>query len=363
MVAESEKLYASSISMVISSCLLATFFGIGSYIMYNLSYQDAFVAAIIGAFISCIFFKLFYYIFKNNEKANIFELSKALFGNLIGNILNIFMFIAIVLILCSILFNLASFLNLEYLPDSPINLLEAILLLTLSYVCSKSLSTILKVNQIFVFICFFNIILNVIGLFPKFEFRNIEPLLVTSSTNIIKSIFTYVVLSFVSYFMILLTNKKSIADKDQIDKRMKLSLLCTNIILVGIILLAILLLGKEYIALFRFPEYIGLKQFGLFNIVERIENVLSLQLYFNAFSLLMFLIYYIKLFLPQGKYVKFYPFIITFFVYFLTNLLFKDTMTFISLVEKHFGYVILIGIMIPVTLIYIKLHFFTKSLK
>lgn len=363
MVVESEKLYASSVSMVISSCLLATFFGIGSYIMYNLSYQDAFIAAIIGAIISCIFFKLFYYIFENNEKANIFELSKSLFGNVLGNILNILMLVAIVLILCSILFNLASFLNLEYLPDSSINLLEAILLLTLSYVCSKSLSTILKVNQIFVFICFFNIILNVIGLFPKFEFRNIEPLFVSSTTDIIKSVFTYVVLSFVSYFMILVTNKKSITDKTEVDKRMSQSLFCTNIVLVCIILLAILLLGKEYIALFRYPEYIGLKQFGLFNMVERIENILSLQLYFNAFSLLMFLTYYIKQFLPQGKQSKFYPFIITFCVYFLTNYLFKDTMTFISLVEQYFGYVILIGIMFPVTLIYVKLHFFTNSLK
>lgn len=363
MVVESEKIYASSVSMVISSCLLATFFGIGSYIMYNLSYQDAFIASIIGAIISCLFFKVFYFIFKNNTEINIFELSKKIYGKFFGNVLNIILLCAIVLITCAILFNLSSFLNLEYLPDSPVNLLESILLLTLSYVCSKNLADILKVNQIFVFICFINIILNIIGLFPKFEIRNIEPLFVASCTNLAKSVFTYVVLSFVAYFMVLITNYKSVADKNEMDKRMKMSLYSTNIILIGIILLAILLLGKEYIALFRYPEYIGLKQFGLFNMVERIENILSLQLYFNAFSLLMFLIYYIKVFLPHSKFENLYTFVITFCIYFLTNFLFKDSMTFILLVEKYFGYVILIGIMLPIILIFAKLRFFTNSSK
>ena len=61
MVAESEKVYTSSVAMIFSSCLLATFFGIGSYMMYNESFQDAFIASIIGAVISCLFFYFFYY--------------------------------------------------------------------------------------------------------------------------------------------------------------------------------------------------------------------------------------------------------------------------------------------------------------
>lgn len=360
MVAESEKIYTASVAMIFSSCLLATFFGIGSYMMYNESFQDAFVASIIGAVISCIFFYFFYYIFEHNTYNTIFELNINLFGKVVGTIINVVIFFSLVIITCAILFNLSSFLNLEYLPDSPTNMLEAILLLTLSYVCSKSLSQILKVNQIFVFICLFNIILNVVGLFPKFEIRNIEPLFAVSKMSILKSVGIYVILSFVSYFMLLIVNKKMIQDKDVLKKRMVISLLSTNVVLIGIIFLAIILLGKEYIALFRFPEYIGLKQFGLFNMIERIENILSLQLYFNAFSLLMFLIYFIKSYLPRGKLTKFYPFIITFLVYFITNILFKDTMSFIMLVEKYYAYVILIGLMTPVLLIFIKMHFFTK---
>lgn len=360
MVAESEKIYTASVAMIFSSCLLATFFGIGSYMMYNESFQDAFVASIIGAVISCIFFYFFYYIFEHNTYNTIFELNINLFGKVVGTIINVVIFFSLVIITCAILFNLSSFLNLEYLPDSPTNMLEAILLLTLSYVCSKSLSQILKVNQIFVFICLFNIILNVVGLFPKFEIRNIEPLFAVSKMSILKSVGIYVILSFVSYFMLLIVNKKMIQDKDVLKKRMVISLLSTNVVLIGIIFLAIILLGKEYIALFRFPEYIGLKQFGLFNMIERIENILSLQLYFNAFSLLMFLIYFIKSYLPRGKLTKFYPFIITFFIYFITNFLFEDTMSFIMLVEKYYVYVILIGLMVPVLLIFIKMHFFTK---
>lgn len=363
MISESEKTYSTSVSMIISSCLLATFFGIGSYMMYNESFQDAFVASIVGGVISCAFFYFFYYIFEHNTYNTIFELNNNIFGKVLGTAINIVIIVALVIITCAILFNLSSFLNLEYLPDSPTNMLEVLLLLTLSYVCSKSLSQILKVNQIFVFICLFNIILNVIGLFPKFDIKNIEPLFNTSKISLLKSVKIYVILSFVSYFILLITNKKMIHDKDMLKKRVSLSLFSTNGVLIGIIFLTIVLLGKEYIALFRFPEYIGLKQFGLFNMVERVENILSLQLYFNAFSLLMFLIYFIKSFLPHGKYAKFYPIIITFFIYFITNFLFKDTMSFITLVEKYYSYVIVIGLMMPVLLIYIKLHFFTKTLK
>ncbi len=360
MVVESEKIYTVSVVMIISSCLLATFFGIGSYMMYNESFQDAFVASAIGAVISCIFFYFFYYIFEHNTYNSIFELNSNIFGKVFGAIINLVIILALVIITCAILFNLSSFLNLEYLPDSKTNMLEAILLLTLSYVCSKNISQILKVNQIFVFICLLNIILNVVGLFPKFEIRNIEPLFNAPKISILKSIGIYVILSFVSYFMLLIVNKKMVQDKDILKKRMIISLLFSNIVLIGIIFLAIILLGKEYIALFRFPEYVGLKQFGLFNMVERIENILSLQLYYNAFSLLMFLIYFIKSYLPNNKLAKFYPFIITFFIYFITNFLFEDTMSFIMLVEKYYAYVILIGLMTPVLLIFIKMHFFTK---
>ena len=126
---------------------------VGSYMMYNESFQDAFIASIIGAVISCIFFYFFYYIFEHNTYNSIFELNSNIFGKVFGAIINLVIIFALVIITCAILFNLSSFLNLEYLPDSKTNMLEAILLLTLSYVCSKNISQILKVNQIFVFIC------------------------------------------------------------------------------------------------------------------------------------------------------------------------------------------------------------------
>lgn len=360
MVKESEKIYTTEIVMVFSSTLLATFFGIGSYIMYNQSAQDAFWAAIIGAILSFIVFYIVCYIFNNNSENTIFELCRSLFGKVFGNILNILMILTIFILTCVILFNMASFLNLEYLPDSSVNMIEALLLLTTVYVCSKRLPQILRVNQIFVFVCMFNIIINVIGLFPKFDIRNLEPVFVASKIDFIKSVFTYVVLSIIAYFTLLLTSRAKIADKKILNKRMIISVVTTHIVLIGIILLTILLLGKEYISMFRYPEYIGLKQFGLFNMIERIENILSLQLYFNAFSLLMFLIYFIKSYLPSNKYVKYYPVLITSAIYFVTILLFKDSMTFINLVEKYIAYVILGGLMLPITLIFVKLHFFTK---
>ena len=89
MVAESEKVYTSSVAMIFSSCLLATFFGIGSYMMYNESFQDAFIASIIGAVISCLFFYFFYYIFEHNTYNTIFELSCNSFGKVFGTILNL----------------------------------------------------------------------------------------------------------------------------------------------------------------------------------------------------------------------------------------------------------------------------------
>lgn len=363
MVKESEKIYSTEIVMVFSSTLLATFFGIGSYIMYNLSSQDAFLASIIGAILSFGVFYIVYYIFNHNTKNTIFELSIQLFGKVFGNILNVILVLALFIISCVILFNMASFLNLEYLPDSSVKMLEALLLLTSVYVCSKRLPQILRVNQIFCFVCFFNIVLNIIGLFPKFDIRNLEPVFVTGKLNFIKSVFTYVVLSIIAYFILLISNRSKVADRNILNRRMIICVISTHVVLIGIILLAILLLGKEYISLFRYPEYIGLKQFGLFNMVERIENILSLQLYFNDFSLLMFLIYFIKSFLPSNKYVKYYPVLITALIYFVTSNIFKDSMNFINLVEKYFVYVILAGIMFPIMLIFIKLHFFTKNEK
>lgn len=352
---QSKEIYSSGVACIFLSSFFAMFFGIGSYLIYNKTGNDSYIATIIGSIISMLLLYIFYYIFSNNPKENIYKLNENLFNKKIGCILNFILFLTFAIISCIVLYNVSNFLNVEYLPETNINLIKALILVSIIYISSKGLPEIIRANQIFSIISIVILVLDIIGLYPKFEISNLEPIFNSSTTDIVYSVFIYVVLSIVPFSMLLITSKKRIKDSDRTKSVIFRIVLFTNLMQIIICLITILVLGKEFISAFRFPEYIALKQFSLFNILERVENILSLQFYFNSFSLLSLLFHFMINFLPDNKVKKYYSTIISIVLFIVTSIFFKDSTVFTMLLEKYLIYVILIGIMLPIIITFFKM--------
>lgn len=352
---ESKEIYSFGVSCIFLSSFLAMFLGFGSYLMFNLSKNDTYIAVIIGTLVSLGLFYIFNYIFKNNNTDNLIELNKKIFGKISSKILNGMLFIAFFILSCFIVFNISNFLNIEYLPEMSINFFKILVLLTIVYICSKSLSVIIKANQIFAIISVVAIIIDALGLYSKFNIVNLEPIFNTSPTNLIQSILIYVFLSIVAFCMLLITSKSKVKDKERASSTMFKMIVFSNIVQFIIILVTTLVLGEKFISTFRYPEYIALKQFSLFNLLERVENILALHFYFNSFSLLTFLFYYMINILPENKIKKYYSIVISVVIYFITSLIFKEGIVFYEIVNNSIIYVILIGILVPIILTFFKI--------
>lgn len=360
---ESKQICSVGVAFVFLSSFLSMFFGMGTYFMFNVTGNDSYLAAIIGSILSIGIFFIFRYIYFHNTEEDIYSLTRKLFGKGFGTFINLFFFISFFIISGVVLFNLSNFLNVEYLPDTNENFIKAIILVTIIYISSKTLSEIVRVNQIFSYINLILIAIDICGLFSKVDIKYIEPINCFGKTCMLKSVFIYVTLSIVPYMMLLITSKNNIigTEKDKTMSVINRTVLLTNILQIIIILMTILILGKDFINVFRFPEYIALKQFTLFNILERVENILALNFYFNSISFLSFLFYYMIKFLPDWKIKKGYSVIISIILIVVTSLVFLEGISFSSIVGKYIYYVILVGIMLPILLIFTKLIISSKK--
>lgn len=357
---ESKDICCIGIDSVYFGSFIAIFFGIGSYMMFAITGNDTYIAATIGGIITIGLFYIFNYIFSNNHKENIYKLNNALFGKVFGNFLNFILFLTFFILAGVILYNLSNFLHIEYFPDANINFLKSIILVSLIYISSKSLPEIIRVNQIFAYVSFAIFVISIIGLFPSFDIKNIEPIYSTGHIDMLKSILIYVILSIVPYTMILTTCKKRINYEYKASSSLFKTVIFSNIVQISIILVATLLLGEEFIKAFRFPEYIVLKQFSLFNILERIENILALEFYFNTISLLALLYHYMIKFLPNLSIKKSYSYIISIILFFVTTIIFKNATSFTTYINKYLIYVILVGLLLPILFTFFKMIFDKK---
>lgn len=343
------------ISFIMVSAFFSFLLGIGAYIMYPLCRQDVLITMLIGSIVTYPIFKITRYIIKNNYYEDIFEFNKSI--KIIGNILNILLFVGLSSIAIFLLYNVADFLNIEYFSESSVGFTKLLVLIPIFYVLSKDIKCILKMNQIIAIICIIILVIDFLGVMHNIDFTNLEPVLSTSIPNLLKSLLYFAVLNGTGVAMCALVGRKDIKEEDRrIDKILIIFYIISNIVQVIIIGSVVLTQGIDYVLLFRFPEYIALKQFSFLSIFERIENLLALQFYFNTISILSFLIYYIVKLIPNSKKIKIYPFFVLLIMYYLTSIIFKNTVYFITYIQRYIIPISFFTIIVPIFIDYIILH-------
>ncbi len=358
-----EKINSASLFSIIFNAFIACFFGIGTYLMFNETQNDTIWIFVVCSLLAIPLYKMFMYIFKNNDKDNIYNLNMSIFPKGIALILNIVLIVTYSLIFLTIFNNLADFFNTDYLIEVPINYIRVLVLFPLIYVGSKSINTILKLNFIFTIIMVLLATFSTCGIIRMIDIRNIEPLLISPPSNIIKSVLTFFSIAIISLSMILIVSKKSIGDEQNIDKTSMVISIIAIILQFVVIFLCICVLSMEYINIFRLIEYMLLKNFELFNLLERIEAVLALGFYFSSFGTLSVLIHFIIKLIPKSDKVKIYPVFVLIVMYIISIFLFKNTIIFSQFIKKYFIYFGLIGILLPNLLTFFRLKKLTKSAK
>ena len=312
------------------------FLASGYSLIFNTSGKDSWISMIVGSFLGviiiCIFNK---YIF--NKKRNY------ILNNNINIISKLFMYIFFIFIFFINILVVRIFATSFFLTKTPGLLITIPFILLCYYNAKKGLNSIAKISEILLPISIALIILSMIAVLKDGSVDSFMPILTIGKSKILLSSLYFAI--FTAIPQILLFDIK-------IDKNIHIkSYLASTMITIAIGTIIIFSLGPYLIKIYRFPEYMVLKQIKIFNFIEKIENLIGLIWFFDLFISASLCIYNINKLNKDNDILNIFILIIIAIIiefvsnhYEYANIIYKNLPVFLLC----FGIIIFIGIYIVI---------------
>lgn len=321
----------------------ALFLGIGFSLILGISKQDSIFTFIIGTIIGIFFIFILNSIEKNKGDKSLNEVLTDMKG--LGIFLRILFIIYSFALLCEGFTFIGLFASSFFLVKSPlffISLPILLLLLRLNY-CNEKITY--RISGCLFPISLFLTLISILTLFGYTDFSNIKPFFITAPASFIKSVFYYTSLTITPTLLMLITKKS----------KNTFSYLLGSLTLIAKIILILAILGPTLAVIYRFPEYIILKEIKLFNFIEKIENIISISRLFDVFVYLAISSLFLKELIPtkKKKMITSFTLIIVYFISFLVLGKYYTNVLKIYYYFPYFGSIIVL-ITLPILLIYTK---------
>ena len=279
------------------------FLGFGISILFSISSKDCYIGALLGLLIGFVIIYLYSKFLELKKKRNLKEILKQ--NKILGIFVYLILIIASYILLIYSLVIYKVFVASFMLIKTPEILLLIPIVIFGTYGAFKGLTVINRVAESLIPIALGLAAFAFLGIVGLFDTSNFLPILTTTPTNFFKTAITF---AGISTFPNLLT-----IHYQEKPKYMLTTYSLTCLLIIATIIYVNGILGEEIVHIYRFPEYMVLKQLKLFQFIEKVENILSIAWIFNIFILLMTSIHSIKELLPNKK-----PKIITVIILILT---------------------------------------------
>lgn len=232
------------------------FFGLGASLIIGNAKQNCWLAVILGYLLGLGVLHLL-------MKRKLDLINKSIIGKIIYNVLIFFILINAIIAYTVHTINF-------YLPETPTIIIGISFLFVILYGTNKGFSGFKRFCEIIIYVGVSLSILGWIGNYKNIELSNFYPLLYGFDFNFLNAVLTTTVLS-VSPVLLLLTIR---SEYDKKSVYIGYILGCINSLLV--VVTTVGTLGLTLSSIYRYPEYIAYKKISAFNIIERVENILSL---------------------------------------------------------------------------------------
>lgn len=322
------KISNMSLCMVAYFLMNSLFLGAGLFDMFALSKEATVICAIIGSVLGIIPVTIYMYIFKNSGGRNIFELNIYLFGKIFGGIINFILSMLALFISVIVLYNLTMFLNLNYLVLTDKFYIAFLLILPVIYAISKGIGTIARTAQILVYVsvaCFF---VAVVGLINTIDIDNLLPVFTSDIQMYVYSIFIYLSFNTVPLFLLLCVSKNDVLEDDKFSKNIFKTYIISNLSSVLVFFITLAGLGYPIISVLKYPEFLILKQISIGDIVERVENILSIYFVIPMIITVIMGIYYafvnFNMYCKNSKYKKGLVYVLPILTLFISMNIFEN---------------------------------------
>lgn len=270
-----------------------SFFPFMSKILFKNTHQDVWISLIIGFLIGLLIIKIFLKLQDKLDDKNILEYNIDKYGKIIGNIMNFIICLGVVLMLVLIFSKFCIFLNVNYLPNFPLLIIETTFILIIIYGVKKGFETIFRTSQILGIISILLFVSVIILNSYNFNFNNVFPIFEHKISSIFSSSIYYSIASTLPIFLLSIFPKNMVSNKEKYNKSITWGYIISSIVTFIILISTFLVLGKELIISFEYPEFIALKQIQYFYFIERIESSFSTIWIFNVFVFGVINVYFI----------------------------------------------------------------------
>lgn len=277
--------------------ILANNVGLTNHILFNNTKQNGLISIILGTILGFIPLMIYLKIINTKPELNIFEKIEDIFKKK-AIIINLLLIISIILITITNYNNLIDFISSQYLSKTPEIIIALSFLPALIYILTKGTTIIGRTFFILLIISLSLLALTIIGLVWQIKIENIFPILENGIKNPLICSIIYITYNITPLFLLTIIPKNDISDKEKLNKRIIITYILGNIIVLIIFFITLSVLGPNLTNLYQYPEYDSLKKISLIGFIERTESIISLRWAFYSFALttmgILFITKYIK---------------------------------------------------------------------
>ena len=341
--------YCSILFMI----LVGTCFGIEGMAFFKISPENSWLYIISMLILELPIFYVFIKIFSFKPNLAINDKIKVLFNNKTSCLINILLLLFYFIMLIIKFYDLNYFIISQFLTKTPTYIIGISFALIVIYINSKNINIISRVNLLLTFLSTILFFISTISLIKSIDFNNFLPILKDGIIDLKNGTLNILLINISPLFLFLIIPKNQISKNSKINKFILLAFFISIIFEFIIIGITIGILGTELCNIYQYPEYIVLKRVTLFNFIDKIENLLTIQWIFGIFMYLSLNVYYIKQTITK-KDNNFLITIITLLALFFSLLIFKNNTIYENFIIKILP-IIRLFLLIILFIIFIKI--------
>lgn len=329
----------------------AGFLGVSSNCILHLSRQDGWLSIVVGCLMGLVPLLLFLYLQNAYPNESILGISKRVFGEWIGKIINLVLCFFIFFIVCIIFYDMINFISSQYLNQTPMWAIAIMFFIPLVYILSKGIPVIARTFVILFYFAMILFFLSVVGLIKESSMDQVKPFWEYGLFPILQGGLSYVAINVLPLLLLLIIPRNQIDIKKHYTLKIIFIYIWASITLLITLYLILSIFGIDLSLLYQYPEFHVLKLITL-GFVSRLEGILAIQWLFDLFAFLVMGVYFLSTYFKEDWHLsksQKNPFmvVICMILVFVVEHLFSNNTSANAMILKYSTYVnfgILLGI-------------------
>ena len=295
---------------------------------------DAYISIIISSILSIILLIMFKLIYNFKPELSLGEKIRYIFGEKLGITINLILSLLVRMFAVIMYFVLTDFIVSQFLPETPSKIIGIIFASAIIYTTTKGIEIISRLGFILLIFSIILFAITLLGLFPNIDLSNLKPVLEYGIGKPFLASLNLILINYVPIFTLLSIPKNQVVDNEKFNRFLIIMYVLATILMFFTIIGIVGNMGINLSIIYQYPEYAVLKRINLFNFLDRIENILSMQRIVKMFMMICIFTYFISNTLDKTNNKKYITIIVVSTI-FISSQIFRTNTHFNTFVTNY----------------------------